>query len=264
MISAAAPDNDASTYINRAAPGTHLTAAISDLNGRWATGTHTDMSCTGLVGDGGNSTQIAQQEQAAAAANSSKNTGGISGVLVVAVGVLPLGTVLYTRQRRCTKSRPDNAKAVSSAFRRHKRRTDPLIPLYQRLRLAFIPHQPRSPQSPGASTVSNAMSTSNASRSAGPYDRRRFSACSLPGAETEMGWNSGTPWQSTKRQTIGVAPLEGSPRLGGGLPFSSLNFPEYEFSASVPNSLKQNSVLRTVCFIFPRRTWVPSHPFGLM
>ncbi|KAJ7253607.1 hypothetical protein C8J57DRAFT_1348597 [Mycena rebaudengoi] len=55
------------TYINRAEPGTQILAAVSDLNGQWATGspmvrTHgsTDVNCTGLVSSSGPGAPVTQ------------------------------------------------------------------------------------------------------------------------------------------------------------------------------------------------------------
>ncbi|TFK71393.1 hypothetical protein BDN72DRAFT_456026 [Pluteus cervinus] len=58
--------DDVFTYIDRADPGTQLIAAVSDFQGRWASGTplvttqgSTDVDCIGLVSSTGNSTEMA-------------------------------------------------------------------------------------------------------------------------------------------------------------------------------------------------------------
>ncbi|KAJ7645841.1 hypothetical protein B0H17DRAFT_1103780 [Mycena rosella] len=197
------PDQDAFTYINRADPGTQLIAAISDLNGRWATGTpivttvgSADTSCTGLVGGGGNSTQIAQQEQAAAAAaKSAKNKGVIAGAVVAVVVVLLLGAAgafLYMRRRKIQQRVQE---ITPRQFEGGDAEPFEEINGGQILSInAFIspssPTQPRSPKSPGASTVSNVMSSSNASGSGampGPYDRRRVPGAPESVASSGMG-----------------------------------------------------------------------------
>ncbi|KAJ7253604.1 hypothetical protein C8J57DRAFT_1137400, partial [Mycena rebaudengoi] len=55
------------TYINRADPGTQILAAVSDLNGNWATGSpivrtqgSTDVNCTGLVSSSGTGAPVTQ------------------------------------------------------------------------------------------------------------------------------------------------------------------------------------------------------------
>ncbi|KAJ7186745.1 hypothetical protein C8R46DRAFT_279075 [Mycena filopes] len=106
-----APTDDHFTFINRADPGTQLVAAISDLNGRWATGTpivttvgSTDTSCIGIVGGGSTNVKVAAQAKAAAAAASSrKKTAVVAGVVVTVIVVLILAAVgvwLFLRRRK--------------------------------------------------------------------------------------------------------------------------------------------------------------------
>jgi len=105
--------DDAFTYIDRANPGTQLIAGVSDLTGRWASGTpivHTqgsaDVSCVGLVSSSGNATQLQQQDEAAAAAASAKHrTAIIAGVCVTFGILLLLGLGLFICLRR-RKARP--------------------------------------------------------------------------------------------------------------------------------------------------------------
>lgn len=106
--------DDAFTYIDRANPDTQLIAGISDLTGRWASGTpivHTqgssDVDCVGLVSSSGNATQLQQEDDAAAAAAAAerKRTTSIIAGVCVTLGVLLLGaggfvTVLYLRRRK--------------------------------------------------------------------------------------------------------------------------------------------------------------------
>ncbi|KAJ7117399.1 hypothetical protein C8R43DRAFT_1137691 [Mycena crocata] len=144
------PTDDAFTFIDRADPGTQLIAAISDLNGRWASGTpivkttgSTNVDCIGLVSSSGNSTVIKQQEQAALASSKSrKKTAIIAGVVVTVVVLLLLGAAvvfLYMRRRKMQQT-----ILSINAF------IDPASPT-----------RPTSPKSPGASTFSNSMSPSN-------------------------------------------------------------------------------------------------------
>ncbi|TFK98398.1 hypothetical protein BDV98DRAFT_573106 [Pterulicium gracile] len=72
-------DQDTLTYINRADPDGQLLVAVSDVTGRFASGTpmvntsgSKDYNCTGLVTTFGNSQQIKQQQQAVAQSAASK------------------------------------------------------------------------------------------------------------------------------------------------------------------------------------------------
>jgi len=180
------PTDDAFTFIDRADPNTQLIAAISDLNGRWATGTpivktagSADVDCTGLVSSSGSSTVIKEQEQAALAATKSRKTKAVVAGVVVTIVVLLLlggaGTFLYLRRRKMQEI----AKEISP--RQFEDGIDnPPQPFEetggQILSInAFItpasPTQPRSPKSPGGSTIS----PSNISAATpAPFDRRRF------------------------------------------------------------------------------------------
>lgn len=64
------PVDDAFTYIDRADPGAQLIAAVSDLQGRWASGNpvvetsgSTDVACTGLVSSSGTTEELQKQAE---------------------------------------------------------------------------------------------------------------------------------------------------------------------------------------------------------
>lgn len=108
--------DDAFTYINRADPGGELIAAISDLTGRWATGTpivdtqgSSDTTCTGLVSSSGNSTIIKQADDAAnaIASASTRKRSIIIGVSVTLASLALIGLCIaaffWIRTRRQLK-----------------------------------------------------------------------------------------------------------------------------------------------------------------
>jgi hypothetical protein len=105
------PVDDAFTFIDRADPGTKLIAAISDLNGRWATGTpivkttgSTNVDCVGLVSKSGTAAEIkAAALAAASSAKARKQSAVIAGVVVTLVVLFLLagvGVFLFMRRRK--------------------------------------------------------------------------------------------------------------------------------------------------------------------
>ncbi|KAK7018624.1 hypothetical protein R3P38DRAFT_2983573 [Favolaschia claudopus] len=194
------PVDDQFTFIDRADPGTQLIAAISDLNGRWATGTpivktagSNNVDCIGLVSSSGNSTVIAAQLKAAAVtAKNRKKTATIAGVVVTLVVLLILGGVgafLFMRRRKMQQA----AKELSPRQFEAGNSTVPVQETGSRILSinAFIAppsptqqtQQTRSPLSPGPSLV-HSVSTSS-----GPTIPRRYatlSESSLSGA-TSIG-----------------------------------------------------------------------------
>ncbi|KAJ7262787.1 hypothetical protein B0H12DRAFT_1270164 [Mycena haematopus] len=173
------PDDDQFTFIDRADPNTQLIAAVSDLNGRWATGTpivktqgSSDVSCIGLVSSSGNSTVIAAQERAAIATSQAhKKSAVIAGVVVTLVVLLLLGGVgvyMYMRRRRMRQLSPRQFEAGSSTEAFQEAGTQILS-----INSFIAPSsgtQPRSPRSPGPSVLSHSVSIS--APSAGPSSRR--------------------------------------------------------------------------------------------
>ncbi|KAJ7159841.1 hypothetical protein C8R43DRAFT_345930 [Mycena crocata] len=181
------PNDDTFTFIDRADPGTQLIAAISDLNGRWASGTpivktqgSTNVDCVGLVSSSGNSTQIKEQEKAALATSKSrKNAATIAGVVVTLLVLLLLGAAvifLYLRRRKMqtvrevTPRQSEGGKAPQ-AF---EETGGQILSINTFISPASAP-QSILPQSPGASTFSNSLSPSNTSAvTPASFDRRRF------------------------------------------------------------------------------------------
>ncbi|KAJ3514253.1 hypothetical protein NLJ89_g2479 [Agrocybe chaxingu] len=105
--------DDHYTYINRANPDGKLIAAISDLTGRWATGTpivntkgSRNVDCVGLVSSSGNSTIIAANIVAENAATESekRRKATVTGVAVTIVLLfligLGIGVFFYIRKRK--------------------------------------------------------------------------------------------------------------------------------------------------------------------
>ncbi|THU98540.1 hypothetical protein K435DRAFT_856547 [Dendrothele bispora CBS 962.96] len=113
--------DDGYTYINRANPGGLLLVSVSDVTGRWASGTpfvvpsgSTDINCVGLVSTPGNATQLDQaqheaEEAAAERSRSHKRAAIIAGVLVpVLVLLIGAGAIYYIRRRRLRQLREIN------------------------------------------------------------------------------------------------------------------------------------------------------------
>ncbi|KAJ7471830.1 hypothetical protein FB451DRAFT_1175624 [Mycena latifolia] len=157
------PVDDVFTFIDRADPNTQLIAAISDLNGLWATGTpivstkgSADVNCTGLVSSSKTTAEIQAEERAAEQASKAKKKATVAGVVVTLVVLLLLGAAgvfLYKRRKVQQKPFEEHGGQILSIN-------------------AFIapasPTQPRSPKSPGGSTIAQSMSTSNAPPNSGP------------------------------------------------------------------------------------------------
>lgn len=102
---------DAFTYINRADPGSQMIAAISDLTGRWATGTplvntkgSSNVDCIGLVSASGNSTILQKEAEARKDAANKKRTALIAGitvpVTVVVLSAIAFGVWFFLRRRK--------------------------------------------------------------------------------------------------------------------------------------------------------------------
>ncbi|KAF7361276.1 hypothetical protein MSAN_01160000 [Mycena sanguinolenta] len=192
------PNDDQFTFIDRADPNTQLIAAVSDLNGRWATGTpivktqgSSDVSCIGLVSSSGNSTVIAAQERAAAATSKArKKTAVIAGVVTTLLVLLLLGGVgfyLYLRRRRMQQTERElSPRQFEGGSTEAFRENDTQILSIN----AFIaPSSPRSPKSPGPSVLSHSVSTS--APSSGPSGRRYVSQSgSGSGPESEHSASS--------------------------------------------------------------------------
>jgi len=123
--------DDGFTYIDRASPGTQLLAAVSDLTGKWATGTpivstqgSNDTTCLGLNSSDGNATELDQQDAAAAAEaaqHSRTNTilaavfGTLGGLLLVAGAI---GAFIYFR-RRAEKREEISEMEIAKPFDAH-------------------------------------------------------------------------------------------------------------------------------------------------
>lgn len=121
---------DVFTFINRANPNARLIAAISDLTGRWATGTPivntqgaavTDDSCLGLVTSSGNSTIIKQQEAAANAASQSARSrhAAVTAVAVTLVLLVLIGLAIATSvpmRRRRREAQAELAQAIPTQY----------------------------------------------------------------------------------------------------------------------------------------------------
>ncbi|KAJ6617920.1 hypothetical protein B0H10DRAFT_2218082 [Mycena sp. CBHHK59/15] len=185
------PNDDAFTFIDRADPNTQLIAAISDLNGRWASGVpivktagSSNVNCTGLVSSSGNSTQIKQAEQAALATSSAhKKTAIITGVVVTLVVLLILGgaaVFLFIRRRKMQqKAREFTPRQFEAGDPQPFEETGGQVLSINAFISPSSPTTPRSPKSPksptNASTFSNSMSPSNTvAGTPAPFDRRRF------------------------------------------------------------------------------------------
>jgi len=109
------PGDDVFTYIDRADPNTQLIAAVSDLTGRWASGSvivstagSTDVDCTGLVSSSSTTAQIKAEAQEALAATNSRHSAAVVGGVVVTLVVLLLlagaGVFLYLRRRKVIRA----------------------------------------------------------------------------------------------------------------------------------------------------------------
>ncbi|KAJ7119480.1 hypothetical protein C8R44DRAFT_788157 [Mycena epipterygia] len=183
------PDDDAFTFIDRADPNTQLIAAISDLNGRWASGTpivktagSANVDCIGLSSSSGKASLIKAAEQAALAQEESrKRMGVIAGVVVTLVVLLLLGgagAFLFLRrrkmQRRAREISPRQFEAGGDTTPPFEESGGQILSIN-----AFIspasPTQPRSPKSPGASTFRTPSTTIASVPAAGPSGRRYLS-----------------------------------------------------------------------------------------
>ncbi|KAJ7495217.1 hypothetical protein FB451DRAFT_363936 [Mycena latifolia] len=111
------PNDSVFTYINRADPDTQMIAAVSDLNGRWATGSplvrtqgSTDVNCTGLVSSSSSALPNTEGTTSTPATRTSMSRARIGTIAGVAVGgfILACGVTalaIYLR-RRLRRSRP--------------------------------------------------------------------------------------------------------------------------------------------------------------
>ncbi|KAJ8522407.1 hypothetical protein ONZ45_g994 [Pleurotus djamor] len=120
-------NDDRFTYINRADPGTTLLAAVSDVTGRYASGTatvktagSTNVDCIGLVTSSGNSTVIQQQmEEAARKADDDRRRRQVITGVCAAVGViagLALAAAAYWYYRRRNRQRQELEEAQPRKF----------------------------------------------------------------------------------------------------------------------------------------------------
>lgn len=183
------PVDDQFTFIDRADPNRQLIAAVSDLNGRWATGTpivktagSSNVDCIGLVSSSGNSTVIAAQERAAAATSQArKKTAVIAGVVVTLLVLLllaGLGVFLYMRRRRMRAAQaPRQFEGGSTEALQETGEAGSQILSIN----AFItPSSPtaRLPKSPGPSVLSHSASTtaSSSNPSRGPESNHSVSS----------------------------------------------------------------------------------------
>jgi len=210
------PNDDAFTYIDRADPNTQLLAAISDLTGRFATGTpivktagSSNVSCVGLVSSSGNATQIKQAEEAAASAKKHRST--VIGVCVTLALLLLFGGLAalfwYLRKqnaRRIAELTPSKFEEVHDAEGQALSINAYNLP---------SPGNPRSPKSPVYSSTT--LSPSNSVGSGAPFDNRRFvtnpseSADERPSSGRSQGFAKFpiTPaaWRSQKALEAGLA-----------------------------------------------------------
>ncbi|KAJ6476472.1 hypothetical protein C8R47DRAFT_659656 [Mycena vitilis] len=106
------PGDSIYTYINRAAPGTQMIAAISDVNGRWATGSplvrtqgSANVDCVGLESSSSAAVPISQPQNGTPTARSQPISGAkigiIAGAAVAALLLIcALGIWAVRRRRR--------------------------------------------------------------------------------------------------------------------------------------------------------------------
>ncbi|KAJ7902712.1 hypothetical protein B0H14DRAFT_3422187 [Mycena olivaceomarginata] len=175
------------TFIDRADPNGQLIAAVSDFNGRWATGTpivktkgSSNVDCIGLVSSSGDQATIAAEAKAAAATSQArKKTAVITGVVVTLIVLLLLGGIgayLYLRRRKVQQAarelspRQFEGGSSTEAFQE----TGTQVLSINAFIAPASPTQPRSPKSPGPSVLSHSVSTS--APSAGPSARRYMAA----------------------------------------------------------------------------------------
>ncbi|KAJ7681075.1 hypothetical protein DFH06DRAFT_1405965 [Mycena polygramma] len=111
------PDDSIYTYINRAVPGTQMITAVSDVNGRWATGSPlvrtqgpANVDCVGLQSSGSAAVPISQPQNGTPTARSPPisraKIGIIAGAAVIALLLIcALGTWAVRRRRRFRRAR---------------------------------------------------------------------------------------------------------------------------------------------------------------
>ncbi|PPQ90492.1 hypothetical protein CVT25_014775 [Psilocybe cyanescens] len=114
---------DRFTYIDRADPNSSLIAGISDLTGRWASGTplvstkgSADVTCVGLSSSSGNATLI-QQEQDAANASvqaAKRRHSTVIGAVVTLLLLLAIGVVAVVFFRVRKRKREDQAELAEA------------------------------------------------------------------------------------------------------------------------------------------------------
>ncbi|TFK17333.1 hypothetical protein FA15DRAFT_337752 [Coprinopsis marcescibilis] len=119
---------DAFTYINRADPGREMIVAVSDVFGRWATGTplvntrgSTNVDCTGLVSSPGNSTVLSAEARAREAQSlreeEKKRSSVIAGVTVPLILLLlgGIGGYFWWRRRQAGQNMEKRAFDVEKS-----------------------------------------------------------------------------------------------------------------------------------------------------
>ncbi|KAJ7074517.1 hypothetical protein C8F01DRAFT_26981 [Mycena amicta] len=241
------PFDDVFTFIDRADPNTQLIAAISDLNGRWASGTpivktagSSDVSCTGLVSTSSTAAEIkAEAVQAAATSKARHQTAIIAGVVVTLVVLFLLGGVgvyLFLRRRRVLKRAdkvsPRQFEGGVGAAPDYTENSTHILSIN-----AFInpPSPPHSPKSPTISTFSSPTHVSLGTTVT--FDRQRMNNVIPPQDNASV---SSAPTSTTGGLSV-RNPHPGRPAAFSSFPTASVRRSAKAIEAGMTSSISEDS-----------------------
>ncbi|KAF7290554.1 hypothetical protein MIND_01295500 [Mycena indigotica] len=246
------PVDDAFTFIDRADPGTQLIAAISDLNGRWASGTpivkttgSTNVDCVGLVSKSGTAAEIKQQALQAAATSKARHQSAIIAGVVVTIVVLLLlagvGVFLFLRRRKALKKTdkitPRQFESgvgginVAPAYTEHGTHILSIN--------SFIsPSSPTEVKSPSQSNFSSPTNTSAVGSLVG-YDRQRMMSAIPPQDNASI---SSVPLSTTTGGALSVRnPHPHRPAVFSNFPTASVRRSAKAIEAGMTSSISEDS-----------------------
>ncbi|CAK5263604.1 unnamed protein product [Mycena citricolor] len=231
------PNFDQFTYINRAEPASKLIAAVSDVNGRWATGTpivttvgSTNADCPGLNSVPGHAAAIqAQQKAALNVARTQQHTLVVAGVVTTLLVLLALGAIaafLFWRRRKfmltAQARAPTRFEAGSASQNPFEETGSHILSI-----TSFINSSSSAPHSPdGLSTISPSRLSVITPAS---LDRRQLVNDTESVHSADSGTGSGLPTRSPGRPAL------------NGFPTASVRRSAKEIEAGLPTSISMDS-----------------------